>query len=47
MKASNHPDWALAHKKPGTELRLIRGLDSAGQTHLQGIRHVGFGYFCI
>ena len=25
MNASNHPEWALAHKKPGTELRLIRG----------------------
>jgi hypothetical protein len=22
---SNHPAWALAHKRPGTELRLIRG----------------------
>lgn len=25
MKTPKHPDWALAHKKPGTELRLIRG----------------------
>jgi transposase len=25
MKTSNHPDWALSQKKPGTELRLIRG----------------------
>jgi len=23
--SSNHPTWALAHKRPGTELRLIRG----------------------
>ena len=25
MKKSNHPQWALNHKRPGTELRLIRG----------------------
>lgn len=25
MKATNHPQWALDQKKPGTELRLIRG----------------------
>jgi hypothetical protein len=25
MKPSPHPEWALAHKKPGTELRCIRG----------------------
>lgn len=22
---SKHPEWALKHKKPGTELRLIKG----------------------
>jgi len=25
MATTQHPEWALAHKKPGTELRLIRG----------------------
>ena len=25
MEKANHPQWALKHKKPGTELRLIRG----------------------
>lgn len=26
MKAKNiHPEWALKHKKPGTELRLMKG----------------------
>ncbi|MDD4429460.1 MAG: transposase [Paludibacter sp.] len=25
MLTNQHPEWALAHKKPGTELRLIRG----------------------
>ena len=25
MKTTNHPQWALDQKKPGTELRLIRG----------------------
>jgi len=25
MKLSPHPDWATAHRKPGTELRLIKG----------------------
>lgn len=24
-KAANHPQWALAHKKPSTELKCIRG----------------------
>jgi len=24
MSTTQHPEWALAHKKPGTELRLIR-----------------------
>ena len=24
-KKSPHPEWALAHKKPGTELRKIKG----------------------
>ncbi len=26
MNISPHPDWALAHKRKGTELRLIRGI---------------------
>lgn len=26
MKISNHPQWALDQRKPGTELRLIRGI---------------------
>ncbi|MCX6270946.1 MAG: transposase [Bacteroidetes bacterium] len=26
MKTSNHPQWALDQRKPGTELRLIRGI---------------------
>jgi hypothetical protein len=25
MKKTSHPDWALAHKRKGTELRLISG----------------------
>lgn len=25
MKETKHPQWALQHKKPGTELRLING----------------------
>lgn len=25
MKVSPHPDWATSHRKPGTELRLIKG----------------------
>lgn len=25
MKVTNYPQWALDQKKPGTELRLIRG----------------------
>lgn len=25
MTTTNHPQWALVHRKPGTELRLIRG----------------------
>jgi transposase len=25
MKTTTHPEWAMAHKKPGTELRCIRG----------------------
>ena len=24
-KKANHPQWALAQKRPGTELRCIRG----------------------
>ena len=25
VKKSKHPQWALKHKKPGTELKLING----------------------
>ena len=25
MKTTNHPQWAVAHRKPGTELRCIQG----------------------
>jgi hypothetical protein len=25
MKETKHPQWALQHRKPGTELRLING----------------------
>ena len=25
MKKSPHPDWVIKHRKPGTEIRLIRG----------------------
>ena len=25
METTKHPAWALAHRKPGTELRLLRG----------------------
>jgi len=25
METTTHPAWALVHRKPGTELRLLRG----------------------
>ena len=36
MKAKQkHPDWALKHKRPGTELKLING-----RYYLYGVKSV-------
>ncbi len=32
---ANHPDWALKHKRPGTELKLING-----RYYLYGVKSV-------